>query len=52
VAYNTANYRIFTATSTEFGFAGIIKLRAEITEGIRYKNIFFLVKEAPKILLS
>jgi len=52
VVYNTIDYRIFTATSTEFAFAGIIKLRAKVAKGIRYKNIFFLVKGAPKILLG
>jgi hypothetical protein len=28
------------------------KLRAEITDGVGCKDIFFLVKGAPKILLS
>jgi hypothetical protein len=41
-----------TATRAEFGFAGIVKLRAEVINRVGYKDIFFLVKGAPKILLS
>jgi hypothetical protein len=40
------------ATRAEFGFAGIIKLRAKIIDKIGCKNAFFLVKEALKILLN
>jgi hypothetical protein len=43
---------MFTITRAEFGFAGIVKLRAKIIDKVRYKNVFFLIKEAPKILLS
>jgi hypothetical protein len=52
VAYNTTDYRISTATGAEFGFAGMAKLRAEVADGVKCKDIFFLVKGAPKILLS
>jgi hypothetical protein len=37
---------------TKLEFIRIIKLRAKIINRIRYKKIFFLVKEALKILLS
>jgi hypothetical protein len=30
----------------------MVKLRAEVIDRIEYKNIFFLVKRAPKILLN
>jgi hypothetical protein len=43
---------MFTATGAEFGFAGMAKLRAEVTNRVGYEDIFFLVKGAPKILLS
>jgi hypothetical protein len=52
VVYNTTDYRMSIATRTEFGFTGIAKLRAEVTDGVGYKDIFFLVKGAPKILLG
>jgi hypothetical protein len=52
VAYNTTDYRISTATRAEFGFAGIAKLRAKVADKVKYKDIFFLVKRAPKILFS
>jgi hypothetical protein len=28
------------------------KLKAKVIDGIGYKNIFFLIKKAPKILLN
>jgi hypothetical protein len=43
---------MFITIGNEFGFLGIAKLRVEITKGVRYKDAFFLVKEALKILLS
>ena len=52
IVYNTIDYRISTTTRTEFGFTGIVKLRAKIIDGIGYKDIFFLVKGVPKILLG
>jgi hypothetical protein len=52
VAYSTADYRISTATGDEFGFSGMAKLRIKVTDGVGYKDAFFLVKEVPKILLS
>jgi hypothetical protein len=52
VAYNTIDYQMSTTTGTEFGFTGMAKLRAEVTDGIGYKDIFFLVKGALKILLG
>jgi hypothetical protein len=52
VVYNTANYRISTTIGNEFGFSGIAKLRIKVTDRVGYKDTFFLVKEAPKILLS
>ena len=36
----------------EFEFAEIVKLRAKVINKVGYKDIFFLVKEALKILLS
>jgi hypothetical protein len=39
-------------TRIKFEFARIVKLRAKVINGIRYKNIFFLVKEALKILFN
>jgi len=39
-------------TGAEFGFTGIAKLRAEVTDRIGYEDVFFLVKGAPKILLG
>jgi hypothetical protein len=39
-------------TRAEFGFIGIVKLRAKVIDKVRYKNAFFLVKEALKILFS
>jgi hypothetical protein len=39
-------------TRAEFEFAGIVKLRAKVINKVGYKDIFFLVKEALKILLS
>jgi hypothetical protein len=41
-----------TTTRAEFGFTGMAKLRAEVTDRVGYKDIFFLVKRAPKILLD
>jgi hypothetical protein len=41
-----------TTTRAEFGFTGIVKLRAKVIDGIGYKDIFFLVKGALKILFS
>jgi hypothetical protein len=38
--------------SNKFGFLGIAKLRVKVTKGVGYKDVFFLVKEALKILLS
>jgi hypothetical protein len=52
VVYNTTDYRISTTTRAEFGFAGMVKLRAEVADRIGYKDTFFLVKGAPKILLG
>jgi hypothetical protein len=52
VVYNTTDYRMSTATRAEFGFAEMAKLRAEVTDGVGCKDIFFLVKGALKILLG
>jgi hypothetical protein len=41
-----------TTTGAEFGFTEMVKLRAEVIDRVGYKDIFFLVKGAPKILLS
>ena len=41
-----------TATRAKFGFARIVKLKAKIIDRVKYKDVFFLVKGAPKILLS
>jgi hypothetical protein len=41
-----------TITRAKFGFTEIVKLRAEVIDRVRYKDVFFLVKEALKILLS
>jgi hypothetical protein len=43
---------MFTTTRAKFGFAGIVKLRAEGIDRVGYKDAFFLVKGALKILLS
>ena len=43
---------MFTTTRAEFGFAEIVKLRAKVIDGVGYEDIFFLVKEALKILLN
>ena len=39
-------------TRAEFGFAGIAKLRAKVIDRVGYKDSFFLIKGAPKILLG
>ena len=39
-------------TRAEFGFIEIVKLKAKVIDKIEYKNAFFLVKRALKILLS
>ena len=39
-------------TRIEFRFIEIVKLKAKIIDKVKYKNIFFLVKETLKILLS
>ena len=39
-------------TRVKFGFIEIVKLRAKVINRIEYKDIFFLIKEALKILLS
>jgi hypothetical protein len=39
-------------TRAEFEFTGIVKLRAKIIDKVKYKNAFFLVKKALKILLN
>jgi hypothetical protein len=52
VVYSTINYHISIITGNEFGFLGIAKLRVKVIKGVRYKNAFFLVKEALKILLN
>jgi hypothetical protein len=41
-----------TITRAKFGFAEIVKLRAKVIDKVEYKNVFFLVKEALKILLN
>jgi hypothetical protein len=41
-----------TIIRAEFGFTGIVKLRAKVIDGVGYKDIFFLIKGALKILLS
>jgi hypothetical protein len=41
-----------TITRAEFGFAGIAKLRTEVIDRVKYKDVFFLVKGAPKILFG
>ena len=43
---------MFITTRAEFKFAEIVKLRAKVIDRVEYKDIFFLVKEALKILLS
>jgi len=52
MAYSTADYRMSTATGDEFGFSGMAKLRIEVADGVGCEDAFFLVKEAPKILLG
>ena len=52
MVYSTTNYYISTTIGNEFGFLGIAKLRIKVIDKVRYKDIFFLVKEVPKILLS
>jgi hypothetical protein len=39
-------------TRAEFEFIGIVKLRAKVIDRVEYKDVFFLVKEALKILFS
>ena len=43
---------MFIITRAEFEFARIVKLKAKIIDKVRYKNAFFLVKRALKILFS
>jgi hypothetical protein len=43
---------MFIIIGNEFRFLGIAKLRVKVIKRIRYKDVFFLVKEALKILLS
>jgi hypothetical protein len=43
---------MFTTTRAKFGFTEIVKLRAKVIDGVGYKDIFFLIKGALKILLS
>jgi hypothetical protein len=43
---------MFTITRAEFGFIEIVKFRAKVINKVRYKDAFFLVKKALKILLS
>ena len=43
---------MFTITRAKFGFAGIVKLRAKVIDRVEYKDAFFLVKKALKILLN
>jgi hypothetical protein len=52
MVYNTIDYRISITIRAEFGFIEIVKLRVKVINKIRYKNIFFLVKETIKILFS
>jgi hypothetical protein len=52
VVYSTADYRISTTIGEEFGFLGIAKLRIKVIDRVGYEDTFFLVKEAPKILLG
>ena len=52
VVYSTIDYHISTTISNEFRFLGIAKLRIKVIDRVGYKDTFFLVKEAPKILLS
>ena len=52
MVYSTIDYYISTTISNEFGFLGIAKLRIKVIDKVGYKDTFFLVKEAPKILLS
>jgi hypothetical protein len=52
VVYSTVDYRISTTIGEEFGFLGMAKLRIKVIDRVGYKDAFFLVKEAPKILLS
>ena len=39
-------------TRAKFEFTEIVKLKTKVINEVEYKNIFFLVKEALKILLS
>ena len=41
-----------TITRTKFEFIEIVKLRAKIINKVKYKDIFFLVKKALKILFN
>jgi len=43
---------MFIIIGNEFGFLGITKLKVKITKGVSYKDTFFLIKEALKILFS
>ena len=52
MAYSTIDYCISTIIGKEFGFSGIAKLRIKVIDRVGYEDAFFLVKEAPKILLS
>ena len=52
VIHNVQDFRLSIATSQEFRFARIARIRLKIAKGVKYKNTFFLVKGASKILLG
>jgi hypothetical protein len=52
IIYKVKRFKILIAIRQEFGFAGIAQIRLKIANKIKYKDIFFLINKAPKILLN
>jgi hypothetical protein len=52
IIYKVKRFKILIAIRQKFGFIGIAQIKLKITDRIRYKNIFFLINKALKILLN
>jgi hypothetical protein len=51
VIYNIKGFKLLTVTRDEFRFNSLAKVKIEIIKGVNYKDVFFLIEGALKILL-
>jgi hypothetical protein len=50
--FDVPHFKMSTATGHEYAFGGMAMLEVEIAHGVGCKTVFFLVDNAPKILLG